>query len=120
MSTQNTNYAKGIGAEDMAARYLEAQGYTIIARRYKTKWGEIDLIARDAEILCFIEVKIRQTEAQALEAITLRARRRIEQSALFFLTQHPEYEGFTLRFDVIAVTRPFKILHLDNAWQAQS
>ena len=115
-----TNHAKGADAETMAADYLARQGYDIIARRYKTKFGEIDLIARRKNTLCFVEVKIRQTDEDALTSVTARSQKRIENAALHFIALHPEYTDYDMRFDVVAISKPFKILHLDNAWQARS
>lgn len=115
-----TSYAKGLGAEDTAAEFLLKAGYNIIARRYKTKFGEIDLIAQRGTTLCFVEVKIRQTESEALESVTPRSQKRIELSALHFIATHESYANCDMRFDVIAITKPFKILHLDNAWEARS
>ncbi len=118
MGIHSTNHAVGVQGEDMAAQYLLQQGYNILARRYKTKFGEIDLIVEKEHILCFVEVKIRQSTAEALESITARARTRIEKSALYYLSEHPEMMGRGMRFDVIAIAKPFQITHLDNAWEA--
>ncbi len=116
-----TSYAKGMQAEDIAADYLAGQGYEILERRYKTKYGEIDIIASyengDEKVLCFVEVKVRKAYEEAVEAVTPRSRKRIEKSALFFLSQEPSYVGKPMRFDVVAITRGGEIWHLDNAWQ---
>ncbi len=128
MSKSQTSYAKGVRAEDVAADYLVSQGYEILERRYKTKYGEIDIIALhgnrqendEQKILCFIEVKVRKTYEEAVEAVTPRSQQRIEKSALFFLSQEPAYVTRPMRFDVVAITRGGKIWHLDNAWQARS
>lgn len=119
-----SSYAKGVAAEDIAAEYLEERGYKILERRYKTKYGEIDIIALQesdvGKILCFVEVKVRNAYAEALEAVTPRSRNRIEKSALFFLSQEPSCLEHDMRFDVIAITRGGDIWHLDNAWQAEA
>lgn len=115
-----TNFAKGVEAEDLAARYLEKQGFEILQTRYKTKFGEIDLIIKKAKLICFVEVKTRQSVEEALQSITPRAQKRIEQSALYYLSHNPQFESYDLRFDVIAITAPFDILHLDNAWVTSS
>lgn len=118
--SQETNYARGVRAEALAEDYLKARGYSILRQRYKTKFGEIDLIALQDDVLCFIEVKRRGSEGDAFESVTPRSQKRIEQSALFFLSENPEYYDYAMRFDVIAVTPPFHITHLDNAWEARS
>lgn len=117
---RETNYAKGVAAEDLALKYLQKGGYEVLHTRYKTKFGEIDLIAQKNNVICFIEVKIRQSIEEALYAVTPKSRKRIEQSALFFISQNPEYQKCDMRFDVIAITEPFHILHLDNAWESSS
>ena len=119
-----TSYEKGVKAEDVAANFLEEQGYKILERRYKTKYGEIDIIALSEsggeKVLCFIEVKIRKGYDEAVEAVTPRTQQRIEKSALFFLSQEPAYIAHDMRFDVVAITRGGEIWHLDNAWQART
>ena len=74
-------------AEDEAARLLERHGLAIIARNYRTRLGEIDLIARDGEVLVFVEVRMRASDlyGDAAESITRSKRRRIESAARHFL-----------------------------------
>ena len=119
-----TNYARGVWAEEQAKLYLENAGFEILQQRYKTKFGEIDFIVRQRQLLSFVEVKVRASIAEALEAVTPRTRARIEQSALFFLSENPEYVEYDMRFDVIAINAvdgdDFNITHLDNAWEAGS
>ena len=89
----------------------------LIERRYKTKYGEIDLIMRLDDLIAIIEVKSRRLASEALESITPRAQKRISNAALMYLAENPQYEQFTIRFDVIVVVDAYKIIHLDNAWQ---
>ena len=121
-NNQETSYSRGTWAEGQAAAYLEERGYEVLHKRYKTKFGEIDLITQKGDMVCFVEVKMRGNKADALEAITKRARKRIENSALFFLSENPEFMSFDMRFDVIAIYKSgnmegFEITHLDNAWE---
>ncbi len=111
-----TNHARGVEAEGLAVDYLQNHGYEILKTRYKTKFGEIDIIAKKDDVLCFVEVKMRGCERDAFESVTARSQKRIEQSALFFLSAFPEYNDCGMRFDVIAVTPSKGITHLDNAW----
>ena len=113
-----TNHARGVRAEALAASYLKKAGFEILRKRYKTKFGEIDLILQKADLICFVEVKARKNIAEALESVTLRAQNRIEKSALFFISENPDYVGFNMRFDVVAITGDGVITHLDNAWVA--
>jgi putative endonuclease len=109
---------KGLWAEGLASVFLTLRGYRIVARRYKTSHGEIDLIAARGDVLAIIEVKARGTVERALESVDLRTQRRIANATLMFLAEHPEYAGRVIRFDVIAVESPMRIVHLDNAWDA--
>lgn len=117
---KETSHAKGMHAEDLAQNYLVQQGYEIIHTRYKTKFGEIDVIAQKGNLICFVEVKMRQNIEDALHAITPKTRKRVEQSALYFLSVFLEAAQCDLRFDVVAITQNGRITHLDNAWEAGS
>lgn len=94
----------GAAAEDRAARYLEGRGLSILARNYRTRLGEIDLVAREGATLVFVEVRRRLSSAPyggAAGSIDGRKRRRIEAAARHYLarlgTEPP------CRFDVVAV-----------------
>jgi len=112
-------YDAGLKAEKMAAAYLRLKGYKILSERYKTAHGEIDIIAQKNNLIAFIEVKARQTKTQALESITPKMKKRISDSAPHFISQHNDPD-MDYRFDVISVTPPFSIHHLDNAWMLEA
>tara|TARA_R110002111_G_scaffold165229_1_gene231124 strand:+ start:229 stop:609 length:381 start_codon:yes stop_codon:yes gene_type:complete len=118
--TTETSYSKGVHGEKIAEDYLREKGFSILKTRYKTKFGEIDIIAKRSDLICFVEVKIRKNQADALESVTPKIQRRIENAALFFLSENPECAQCDLRFDVIAISGDAKISHLDNAWQART
>jgi len=108
----------GRRAERAAVWLLRLKGYRILARRFRVPVGEIDIVARRGHTVAFIEVKARASEGAALESVTPRQQRRIGRAALVFLQQHPAYDDFDLRFDLIAVTPGnFPRHHLD-AWRA--
>lgn len=109
-------YHKGQRAEGLARWYLRLKGYRIVAQNWRSPVGEVDIIARRGKTLAFIEVKYRQTRTQALEAITPRQRQRIYQAAPLFLQQQSRYDGFTLRFDALAMMPWRWPYHLINAW----
>lgn len=105
----------GRAAEALAALFLMAKGYRILARRYRTPVGEIDIVAGKGAAIAFIEVKRRASLAAALEAVRPAARRRIGRAAEWYMNHHAA-PGGSRRFDVIAV-RPWRLpLHLENAW----
>ena len=109
-------YNRGLKAEGLAALWLKFKGYKILERRYKTNVGEIDIIARRKKTICFIEVKARTTQVKALESLTATMRGRIERAALTYIGQN-NVADYEMRFDLITVSPPFFIHHLDNAWQ---
>jgi putative endonuclease len=97
---------RGRRAEAIAAWFLRLKLYRILARRYRTPAGEIDLIARRGRTIVFVEVKQRPSEAEGLDAVTRTARRRISRAADLWIAAHPAAAGFEQRFDiVIAVPR---------------
>jgi putative endonuclease len=96
--------ALGILGEDLACRELERRGYAILARRYRCRGGEIDIVARDGRTTVFVEVKTRDGKAfgRGADAVTWTKRRRIVSVALDYLTRHRLTES-PCRFDVVDV-----------------
>lgn len=96
--------ALGRAAEAFVARYLEAQGCVILARRYRCERGEIDLIVRDGCVLAFVEVKARRRDdyGDPIHAVDWRKRRRLISTARHFL-RHEGHSGCECRFDVVSV-----------------
>jgi putative endonuclease len=90
--------------EDLACQELRRRGYAILARRYRVRRGELDIIARDGQTLVFIEVKARGSRAfgEAAEAVTFTKRRRMRQVALEYVTRH-RLGGCPCRFDVVSI-----------------
>ncbi len=113
-------YRSGLIAEIIAALYLFFKGYRLLAWRYKCPGGEIDLVAQRAGVVVFIEVKERPTTDDGLFAITPQMRGRITTAARSYIAHHRKIADTPMRFDVIAISLPFSIRHLDNAWQAVS
>lgn len=109
-------YRRGIAAEHLAAIFLRFKGYRVLARRYKTPVGEIDLIVCRKNMLVFVEVKERSNIISALESVTPHMKKRITRAAHYYLASHPAVQHYDMRFDVVA-TRGLHIHHLDNAWQ---
>ncbi len=111
----------GDRGEREAARWLRRQGFRILVRGYRTRRGEIDLIARDGDTVVFIEVKTRR-EGEPAEAVTPEKQRRLTLAALQFLKQHRLLDERS-RFDVVALVwpdaqRPPTIEHIRNAFEA--
>jgi putative endonuclease len=91
--------------ESAAAALLESEGYALLARNYRTRSGEVDLIAHSADTLCFIEVKCwGRYGFDSLEyALGPRKRRAIIETSKQFLAQHREYSSMRVRFDLVLV-----------------
>jgi putative endonuclease len=92
---------RGRRAETLAAWLLRLKGYRVLARRYRTPAGEIDLIVRRGRAVAFVEVKERADEVAALEAVTPAARRRIANAAALWVSRHPAAAALDLRFDMV-------------------
>jgi putative endonuclease len=115
------NRLLGQRGERVAARFLRRQGLRILLRSYRTRSGEIDLIARDGQTLVFVEVKARRQGVPA-EAVTPEKQRRITLAALHFLRKYNLLEQRS-RFDVVAILWPGdrrapEIQHIRNAFEA--
>jgi putative endonuclease len=97
-------YRRGLIAETKCVWYLRLHGYRILARRYKTKLGEIDIVARRGDALIIIEVKARGDTGLAGEALTYKVMSRLENAAAQFVQRHDRHAASSLRFDVMLVT----------------
>lgn len=102
----------GSDAEDLAANFLLALGWTLLGRRVKLQRGEVDLVALDGEVLVFIEVKMR-TRAAALESITPQKQRRWRAAAEEYLAKFGLPADHQVRFDAITLS-PEGIGHYPN------
>jgi putative endonuclease len=94
-------YRGGILAETLVALMLRLKGHRIVAQRYKTPVGEIDLVALKGRRLAFIEVKRRRTKEDAAWALPAKQRRRIVRAAQYWLAGHPDFSGYDISFDVV-------------------
>ena len=116
-------YQKGARAERLAAWYLRLKGYRVLAQRFKTPVGELDLVVRRGRVLAFVEVKARQNLEDAAMAISPQARGRIERAANWFLSQQnmasrSHRSAEIIRFDMVLVAPGRRPHHVVNAWAA--
>lgn len=110
----------GRWAETACVVLLTFRGYRVLARRFKTPVGEIDIVARRGRVLAVIEVKARAEIELATEALGPRQRRRIARAAEAFLKLRPRYARFDVRFDVMLV-EPWRLpRHLTAAFEVGS
>jgi putative endonuclease len=111
-------FRTGISAESRAAAYLMAKGYRILAKRYRTPHGEIDIVARRRDLIAFVEVKARNSLDEAAFAVTPRQQQRIINAAQAWLMAHPEHAEFEMRFDAMLIAPRSLPRHLLAAFDA--
>lgn len=104
-------------AESLGVLVLRLKGYRVLARRWRTGGGEIDIVARRGRVLAFIEVKARRDAAAAAEAVGARQRRRIARAAQAFAAGHPALADLDWRFDAMLVAPWAPPHHIKDAWR---
>lgn len=118
------NNLLGAWGEALAADYLRKKRYTILSTNYRTRLGEIDLVASNRRYLVFVEVKLRKNAdfAMGREFVDARKRDKIRKTALLYLSSHPT--ELQPRFDIIEIyapegleTRHPEINHLEDAFE---
>lgn len=110
----NLKYVKGLFGEFLSAVLLMLKGYQILERRYKTKYGEIDIIAANKSTIVFVEVKFRQTTEAGFNAITQRQLARIINASEMYIIRRSKYQTLERRYDVILVSNWFSLKHITN------
>jgi putative endonuclease len=102
--TRDPRQSLGISGENLACEELRRRGYAIVERRYRTRLGEIDIIAKDGNTIVFVEVKARLTDdfGGAAAAVTAWKQRRVARMATDYLSRYRLHEC-PCRFDVIAI-----------------
>jgi putative endonuclease len=115
----STSYQKGIEAELKAAEYLQNQGFHIRTSRYKTPYGEIDIIAQQGDLLIFVEIKHRRNIRDAYESINKKQMERITHAAEHFLANEGAglNQSTIFRFDVVLLCPKLELIHIIDAWQ---
>ena len=113
-------YKRGHRGEWLAALALSLKGFRILARRYRTPAGEIDLIARRGNLVIMVEVKARPTLMAAMEAINVTAERRIEAAADLWLSRRSDYAKLSVRFDLVAILPRRWPVHIPNLFQGRN
>jgi putative endonuclease len=124
MPSDDPRQALGISGENLACAELQRRGYAILERRYRTRFGEIDIIARDGATIVFVEVKARLTDdfGGAAAAVTRWKQRRIAQMAVDYLARRSLHDC-PCRFDVVAIdieTAGPRVTVYPNAFDAPS
>lgn len=109
----------GLSAESRAAALLLAKGYRIVARRFRTPVGEVDIVARRGRALIFVEVKARSRLDDAAWSVLPRQQRRIAAAAGAWLAEHADDIDCHIRFDVVLVAPGRIPQHIAAAFEAE-
>lgn len=112
--TKHSTLYFGILAEYFAALFLILKGYHILHRRFYCKHGEIDLIARKAKTIIFIEVKARKQLENCFETITKTKQKKLQKTIEYYLATHPNYIKKPLRIDAIFIGLNRLPKHIQN------
>lgn len=110
-------HKRGHRAESLCCLALRLRGYKIIARRYKSHQGEIDIVAARGMTLAFIEVKARPSYLAASEAVSEHQKARMGRCASLFLAHYRGFSRYTMRFDIMIVLPWHWPVHVENAFQ---
>jgi putative endonuclease len=114
-----STWSKGREGESAAARFLCERGYTIVSRNFRTRRGEIDIVAEKDSRIVFVEVKSWDClDSEDLEySIDRRKQQRIVATSRAFLHTHPEYQRSRVGFDVILVSpKTTRVVHYESAF----
>ena len=113
-------FRTGLSAESRAAMLLIAKGFRILARRWKSPVGEIDIVACRGRTLAIVEVKRRGDRRAAAEAVGPRQQARIARAASWLLAGRPDLAGHAVRFDVLLIAPRRWPRHLVDAWRSEA
>ncbi|CAK0751784.1 putative endonuclease [Azospirillaceae bacterium] len=109
---------RGWWAEWLSAWILRLKGYRILERRWRSPFGEIDLLARRGSVVVVVEVKARPNEVLGREAVSTRQWVRLSRAVAFYVARRPKLAMCDIRFDVMVVTPRRWPRHVVDAWRA--
>lgn len=111
---KNNTYNSGLLAEIIVMLWLLLHGYLIMAWRFKTHLGEVDIVARRGRTIVAVEVKARKNPTG--EEITTNQRRRIADAMQLFLLKNLRFMEYNVRYDAALVKLPLRVNYQENAW----
>ncbi len=111
---------RGHRGEWLAAWFLRFKGYRIVTKRFKTKTGEVDIIARKKDLIVMVEVKARPTVLEAMDAITATAQRRIEAAGDIWLSRQKDFAKLSVRYDLIAILPRKWPVHVERLFDGRN
>ncbi|MGB8817782.1 MAG: YraN family protein [Rhizobiaceae bacterium] len=110
----------GHRSELYAAWALRLKGWRIVERRFKTKTGEVDIIARRRDLIIMVEVKARATLIEAMDAVTPTAQRRIEAAGDIWLSRQRDFAKLSVRYDLVAVLPRQWPVHVERLFDGRN
>ena len=110
-----TNHKSGVDAEELAKEFLNSKNFECIEQRFKTPYGEIDIIAKNNNCLVFVEVKKRKNFGFD-DPISNNQKKRITNAALQYISENPQINELETRFDCIFIDSQDSVTHIENAW----
>jgi len=118
----DNNHVTGLSGQEAAEKFLQNKGYEVLARNYRVRTGEVDLVLKHGSYIVFAEVKFRNSLGYGLprEAVGHTKQQRIINTALHYLSRHKLTES-DIRFDVVEVLRQhgrLYVSHIENAFGA--
>lgn len=121
MKFEKNKRLAGARYEETAAQYLSEEGYLILNRNYRNRYGEIDIVAKKEAVYIIVEVKYRGSCrcGDALEAVDKRKQRRICRTAMHYYREHGYGMDTPCRFDVIGIYEDGSISHIEDAFEFQ-
>jgi putative endonuclease len=114
-----TSYTIGIQAESLAIDFFQNNGYSILHKRYRSPYGEVDLITTKNKELIFVEVKRRRSISDGAYSISKRQKERIMRAYLWFIQENPHYQNTSTRFDAIIYSPHQPPQHIQNAFWSE-
>ncbi len=111
-----TSYTTGIRAEETACNYLQSKGYMLLQQRFKSPYGEVDLVMRDKGVLVAVEVKYRKSLHDGHYSISSKQQRRVSDALVWYASQH-NLSQVEMRCDVVLISAKQEIILYQNAWQ---
>jgi putative endonuclease len=112
--------ARGLAAEEAACAALARDGWCILARRLRTKAGEVDVLAQKNGLLAVVEVKARSRLAAAAIALTPRQQMRLAAAAELILGEHPDWAPQGVRFDLLVVDASGRVRRIADAFRSET
>ena len=114
----NWNKRKGLHYENQAKNYLVQHGLVLLKQNYHCRFGEIDLIMLQQDVVSFIEVKFRNSMAYggAASSISTQKQKKIVKTALFFIAQNEKFKQHSIRFDALLIQQQADSKNADINW----